>query len=155
MAPPSGGTMAPLAGIGGSGGVMPPPQAGTASPPPPGDPQCGGSLQCVSGVCTDPATNSPPTCTAGGTECASLTGSACVLGAGGSPGICSKACGEAAMFQCPAPLTCMDPFAMSIFICVDGFLPPPCTIGGTECDAFGLTCSTATGITACWRTCTP
>jgi hypothetical protein len=52
-------------------------------------------------------------------------------------------------------LACGDPFAAGAFCSVGGAgLPPTCTMGGTECDAYGLACLTVNTILGCWMNCT-
>ena len=56
---------------------------------------------------------------------------------------------------CPAPLVCADPGSGMPLCTMDG-LPPSCTVGGSECDAFaGTMCVEAGGLgSICVRSCT-
>jgi hypothetical protein len=141
-------------GMGGAGGSSGAGATGGTGGSNPGDAQCGGGLACQGGVCVDATTKAPPACSMGGAECAAYAGSSCAYDPGTMKGSCVKGCGAGAAAKCPAPLSCRDFFGN--LVCTDASnFPPPCTVGGTECNVYGFACSTAAGITACWMTCTP
>lgn len=139
------------AGMAGTGGAA---ATGGTGGSDPGDAQCGGGLKCAGGACVDASSGSPPACTMGGTECDAYMGSSCAYDTMTMKGACLKSCGSTAMLKCPSPLMCKDFFGNMVCQDATGF-PPPCTVGGNECDVYGFQCSTAAGITACWMNCSP
>jgi hypothetical protein len=105
-------------------------------------------------ICVEEADSMPTTCTMGGTECAALTGSVCGTTAVGMA--CVKSCGTPMAMGCPAGLMCLNPLGIQA-VCSDDpvfGIPPACTTGGTECAAYGTTCTNLMGIMGCFIPCT-
>jgi len=124
---------------------------------------CMSGLNCTdpTGVgnktCTCPSTGTPPKCTMDGNECAAFSGTNC-LDFGGQL-MCLSNCtapGEMAP-GCPDPLVCTDPLGNSPFCAeVGAFVPPACTMGGTECAQYPATVCLAHPVAgmACLMSCT-
>ncbi len=167
------GVMAMTGGVGGmgTGGVAGVPVAGMVAPmldsgvpmadamvaPLPGHADCAPGYDCRNPtgqyICVDAMTSMPLACTMGGTECTAIPGSNCIAGPAGLQ--CLKACGEATAAGCPMGTACMNPFGVGAFCALEGgALPPACTVGGTECEPYGLSCLAVMGITGCWMNCT-
>ena len=103
-------------------------------------------------ICVEEASSTATACTMGGTECSALPGSICGTTPAGM--VCVKACGTPAMMGCPSGLMCVNPLGIQAICSADGFLPPACTMGGTECAQYGVPCTNLMGIMGCFITCT-